>query len=567
MSEEHAIPDEPSSTEPRWPRPHVAATLASYEASVPGRASQRQFSLEAEVPRTTLQYWIGRKASLDAEPSVIAFFESPVGLAVLHRIVGALHLVFTLVGPCGVDLVSLFLELSHLNRFVGSSHGSQHQVSAQVQKATIAFEQKETARLASAMSPKKITVCEDETFHPEICLVGIEPVSGFILLESYSERRDAATWNEAMENATQGLAVQIVQATGDEASGLRAHARDGLGAHHSPDLFHVSHEVTKGICPALASKTREAAVALQKAEKQTLGAKAERDAFEDPGRKRGPGRRPGFEKRIDEATQQEEATRGALAEAVERQGDVREAINGLSSAYHPFDLATGAARSAAEVARSLEGQFDQIERVITEAGLSERARAHVEKARRVLPAMRETVAFVHCQILAMVAALSLSVEVELVVLELLLPGLYLHRVAAKAPTAERRESVDAVASRLLAQARAPDSPLATLSAAERATVERVALECADLFQRSSSCVEGRNGQLALHHHSLHRLSAKKLQALTVVHNFFIRRADGTTAAERFFGTRPADLFEWILDNITVPVRPAKSRSVSHIRAA
>ena len=56
-------------------------------------------------------------------------------------------------------------------------------------------------------------------------------------------------------------------------------------------------------------------------------------------------------------------------------------------------------------------------------------------------------------------------------------------------------------------------------------------------------------------------------ALTTVHNFFLRRSDGTTAAERFFGAKPADLFEWVLDTIAVPVRPAKSRSRSHIKAA
>jgi|AMFO01.1.fsa_nt_gi hypothetical protein len=34
------------------------------------------------------------------------------------------------------------------------------------------------------MAPKKVTVCEDETF-PEggLCLVAVEPVSGFIMLE------------------------------------------------------------------------------------------------------------------------------------------------------------------------------------------------------------------------------------------------------------------------------------------------------------------------------------------------------------------------------------------------
>jgi len=40
------------------------------------------------------------------------------------------------------------------------------------------------------------------------------------------------------------------------------------------------------------------------------------------------------------------------------------------------------------------------------------------------------------------------------------------------------------------------------------------------------------------------------------HNFFIKRADGTTAAERFFGQKPRDLFEWLLDKIEL-ARPRR----------
>lgn len=65
-------------------------------------------------------------------------------------------------------------------------------------------------------------------------------------------------------------------------------------------------------------------------------------------------------------------------------------------------------------------------------------------------------------------------------------------------------------------------------------------------------MEGRNRQLALCHHSLHRLSEKRLRSLAVLDNFFIRHPDGTTAAERFFETKPGDLFEWLLDRLPVP---------------
>jgi len=82
-----------------------------------------------------------------------------------------------------------------------------------------------------------------------------------------------------------------------------------------------------------------------------------------------------------------------------------------------------------------------------------------------------------------------------------------------------------------------------------------AKEQAELFQRSSSCVEGRNGMLSLLHHRCHRLSTNRLKALTVVHNYYIRRIDGTTAAERFFEQQHANLFESLVENVRIPGKP------------
>lgn len=93
-----------------------------------------------------------------------------------------------------------------------------------------------------------------------------------------------------------------------------------------------------------------------------------------------------------------------------------------------------------------------------------------------------------------------------------------------------------------------------------ALLRETALWCAQLFQRSSSMVEGRNGWLALMHHSLHRISPRKLEALTVVHNYFIVRHDGTTAARRFFGQDHRNLFEHLLAVMPPPKRPAAARS-------
>jgi hypothetical protein len=51
-----------------------------------------------------------------------------------------------------------------------------------------------------------------------------------------------------------------------------------------------------------------------------------------------------------------------------------------------------------------------------------------------------------------------------------------------------------------------------------------------------------------------------LKASTVVHNYFIKRRDGSTAAGRFFGKEPDSLFKHLLAVTDHPAAPAKKRS-------
>ena len=208
---------------------------------------------------------------------------------------------------------------------------------------------------------------------------------------------------------------------------------------------------------------------------------------------------------------------------------------------------------------SLEEHFAEIEAVAEEAQLSENTLKRIAKAKKVVAAMVATIAFFWFMVRAKVEALGLAPEIEQAMYRYLIPGIYLHLVSEKTEDAQQKHALQRRSKQLLAPLRARDGPLNDREAEELATIEKVALECAQLFQRSSSCVEGRNGHLALHHHRLHRIGGRKLAALTTAHNYFLKRGDGTTAAERFFGARPKDLFEWILDRVDLPGRPAKKR--------
>jgi hypothetical protein len=533
----------------RWAREETATRLDEYEQGCHRTPSQRQLAEELGIPRSTLQHWLNRKNRIDADPDVVAFLESPAGVVFLHRLVLAAQFVITLVGTGGIRVVCLFLELSGLDQFVAGSYGAQQQVTIAMEEAVVEFGQEEQQRLGKDMKPKPITICEDETFHPAICLVAIEAVSNFILLEEYAEDRRAKTWTGALEEATEGLCIEIVQSTSDEGKGLLRHVETDLGVHHSPDVFHVQHELVKGVSGALASKAR-------RAERAVCEAKGQVNELQE----RWQEGIAGVPERLAEVQQQERAAQKALEVTLARQERAGQAIQGIGAAYHPYDLETGAEREAEEVSDSLEKHFAEIETVAEEAQLSERTFKRIAKAKKVVGAMVATMAFFWLTVRAKVEALGLAPQVERAMYDYLIPGIYLHLVSEKVENAEQRHTLQSKSEELLAPLRARDGPLSGLKAEEMATVEEVALECAQVFQRSSSCVEGRNGQLALHHHRLHRISGRKLAALTTVHNYFVRRENGTTAAERFFGVQPRDLFEWVLDRVDLPGRPAEKRA-------
>jgi len=505
-----------------------------------------------------LQHWIARKNNIDADPELVFFFESPVGTAFLHRLVHGVHFVMTMSGAGSIRHVCQLLELTGLDQFVASSYGAQYDVSAKMEQAVIKFDHSERERLAASMPPKEITVCQDETFHPETCLVAIEPVSNFILLEKYADSRKASEWTKAMEEATYGLPVSIVQSTSDEGKGILRHVKSDLGAQHSPDVFHVQHEIVKGTSAVLASKKKKAEKLLEKVTEGVQNCILEKDDYLQT--QHGRGRPPQFDKRIETLLQNQEDAKQDLEFAESHQQRMKEAIQNISKVYHPVDLETGKLRQADQVSESLNDCFESMESVASEAKLLDRSLKKIQKAKKVVVDMVAIVLFYHMTIQAKIEALSLPLKVEQAIMDTLIPGLYLKRVSRKAKTADDRRRLHNKSFDILQSLKGENSPFSGLSPEELELIEKVGEECANLFQRSSSCVEGRNGQLSLRHHGLHRLSSRKLAALTAVHNYFIRRRDGTTPAERFFGAKPRKLFEFLLSSLDLPGRPARART-------
>jgi hypothetical protein len=464
----------------------------------------------------------------------------------------------------GIRNICWLLELCQLDRFLATSYGAQHTVAVNIEKAIQQFGHEEQARLAKEMSHRDITLCEDETFHPQICLVAIEPVSNYLILEEYATKRDAATWNTVISEALKPLTVTVTQCVSDQATALISHAQTYLGVHHSPDLFHVQQDASRATSAPLARQTESAQKALNAVNTSHQQVAQQLEEFN--------GNWPNSIKQLElewELQRQlpvlEKARDVALKkfETVQaRQHQARDARKGIGQDYHPFDLETGAPRTAIEVQSSLNARFDTLDRIAADASLKSSSLARLAKAKRVLPSMIETVVYFWKLIAIRAAALNYSAAIVEVWKNQLVASYYVASVASRCSDSQERKRLRELSSSILAQAKSRDGPLSTLSEKEVWQLESQAKSAAELFQRSSSCVEGRNGQLSLRHHGLREITARKLKVLGVLHNFVIKRADGSTAASRFFGQPHRALFPWLVENVALPSRPRKGRKVS-----
>jgi hypothetical protein len=131
----------------------------------------------------------------------------------------------------------------------------------------------------------------------------------------------------------------------------------------------------------------------------------------------------------------------------------------------------------------------------------------------------------------------------------------LERVAQRR-TVRNGEPLRELAERLRAPLFEPGGALSALSPEAQEQLQDQAKRLAAVFQHSSSNVEGRNGYLSLRNHQLRGLDLpRKRECFTAIHNFFLTRPDGTTAAERFFGQKPRSMFAVVLDSVDLPPAP------------
>ena len=317
----------------------------------------------------------------------------------------------------------------------------------------------------------------------------------------------------------------------------------------------MQHALVKAVSSPMATKQRAAEKAAREAQKRLDQVQGRLQRADGEPQKRGPGRLPKDTVSLEQLAQDAAVTRQEHPRISKQREQVAQSVRALGQAYHFVDLQRGVRRNGKLIAAELQEHIDTVRPIAQHEGLGQTCRDRIEKAERVIPKMQATIEFVSGYVKQQVRQLDRAPPASYAMHAHLIPSFYLERVA-QTRTVSGGEPLRMLAERLRTPLFAPGGAFAELSPLKQSQLTQQAKMLAEVFQRSSSNVEGRNGYLSLRNHQLRGLDhPRKRECLTAVHNFFLTRADGTTAAERFFGQKPRSMFAAILESVESPPPP------------
>ena len=383
----------------------------------------------------------------------------------------------------------------------------------------------------------------DETFFGNVLiLVFMDLSSGYLILEDIADDRSFDTWFEMLEPRLEQLGVHVAMLVSGRAKALIKLALVGLECEHNADIFHGMHEISKWMGSTLGRRKSTAKRQLDKCESSLE--KAE---------KRGASKTIVASK-VQQVEQARTQDRAAMQDLDNYRGTVRK----ISKTIHPFNINNNKPQDSANVAKELREQAENIEVLACKHGICD-STGVMRKFNNQIKELVPSIDFWWLYVLTnLIGQINKSKELLDWAMLSLLPTVYWYNQMKKTknPTLRKEYKKAWEEALIVFQAHALTG---TFSEDEILFWQNWAHEMVEKFYRASSAVEGRNGFLSPIYHNKRGLSSKRLKALTVMHNYFITRLDGSTAAQRLFGEKPPDLFEWLLHRMGELPLPRKAK--------
>jgi hypothetical protein len=466
-------------------------------------------------------------------------WEQERGAQWLRVLVVAVLLVFGLKGGVGDERISEFFHRVRLERHLAVSPSALRALRTQMEEVILAYSAEQEQRLGQAGRRLEMIAGVDETFFAQkVVLVMMDLGSGYLVLEETADHRTYATWQERVQAAMTRVGLELKYLVSDRAKALIKLALHGLGCPSVPDLFHALRDLAKVLGVSLGLKLAQVEEKLTQA-RQQLGVLEAK------------GHDPHVQRRwLAHLNAQAEGLRAD-------QATYQRTLHQASQAVHPFTLADSQAQSSAQV----ESRLHQAVATLNTLHASHTARDHpaaVRKFQRQIPGLAAPVDAWWLGVEHRLAPLALDEPTQSWFQQQLLPVVYWQTQVEKTKTPALKTAYQQAFRQ--AQAALLQHPLtATVTPPALETYHAWARDLAGQFQRASSAVEGRNGYLSQLHHCARGIPTQRLKVMTVIHNFDLKRADGTTAAERLFRTSFPDLFDWIVVRMAPLPVPRKPR--------
>jgi len=450
---------------------------------------------------------------------------------------------FGLGAGCGGDRLSQFFKMIRIDTHIGVSPSVLRKLLNNMELLLPQFQKECEAQLDG--KSRKIVAGLDETFFSGfMILVLMDLRSGYLLLEEISNDRCLDTWYAKTSPRLKELGIDVNHAISDRAKALIKMAFDGFECESGTDLFHAQQDVSRWLGSTISRRVTTAEKNLEAAKKAEENVPISAIGLEIIGLK-----------------MNKIAADKSLDNAKKSSADYHDNLQGISEDMHPFSLEDNGINDASQIEIKLEERAQAFEKIAKEQEISDNKEV-MKKFRKQFQPLAVSVSFWWLWVMETLQELVVDDEkMQQWLMTTLLPVSYWHQQMLKTKNRKLKEKYRRAWECAVKTFKA--HPLSKeLSDSEIQRWLTWAESMARQFQRSSSAVEGRNGCLSQMYHNGRGLSKQRLGALTVIHNYWLKRADNTTAATRLFDREFPDLFSWLLDEMDELPLPRKSRERS-----
>jgi Family of unknown function (DUF6399) len=452
-------------------------------------------------------------------------WESPAGGAWLRRLVVASIFIFCFQHGVGLESLSKFFRLLRLDRHIGVSPSSLGKIRAMMETEILVYQQAQQSALSNPAHQVEVCGGIDETFFDQVVLVMLDLPSGFILVEEITSDCCFETWQQHVAQVCHQLGLRLRYCVSDRAYALIKLATKEFSCPSIPDLFHVMRDLSLGLGRDLSQQLLGLNQRLRNLEE--MQAKA---TLQEP------------------VQTQQQAIQNA-------QHQYRNCLHQITTCLHPFVIGTGLIQTSLQVQGHLMEQLQLLKTLQQNHQLKDKTDG-LRKFEKQIPELSRSVDLWWDWVRQTLPLQTHEPTTCNWACSAFLPALYWQQQAQRTKNSDLRVAYQQAAD--LAQFTLTATPYyRNLSPQQLSQWQAWGQWIVTKFQRTSSAVEGRNGYLTQMHHNRRGLSPRQLKVQTTIHNFYLKRSDGSTAAERLFGKSSPDLFESLLKQM--PILPQARR--------